>query len=110
MDTLERDRDLVERILCECAHFYASPKARTLTVFDRVHDQYIILDEGWDGFQRIHVAWVHVELAEGKFWIQRDGTQEGIAVDLVNAGVSKESIVLAFQHPSRRRYSEFAMA
>ena len=97
-------------MLAECARFYNAKEARTLTVFDRRNGQFLLMDEGWQGFTHIHRVWVHVELAEGKFWIQKDGTQEGIAVDLVNAGVSKERIVLAFQHPARRRYSEFAAA
>ncbi len=110
MDSLEKDRAVVERVLCECAQFYAAKEARTLTIFDRVRDQYLLLDEGWDGFKRIHVAWVHIELKEGYFWIQKDGTQEGIAVDLINAGIPRERIVLAFKHPSLRTQPEFAVA
>lgn len=104
------DQDIVENVLCECARFYASNNARTLTIFDRKNGQFLLMDEGWNGFKHIHRVWVHVELAEGKFWIQKDGTEDGIAVDLVNAGVSKERIILAFQHPARRQYSEFAAA
>ncbi len=99
MDSLDKDRDLVERVLCELARFYASKDARTLTVFDRVHDQYLLLDEGWDGFQRLHLIWAHVELAEGKFWIQKDA-------ELMNAGIPRERIVAAFQHPSLREDAE----
>lgn len=104
------DQDIVEGVLCECARFYASKEARTLTVFDSKNGQFLLMDEGWNGFKHIHRVWVHVELAEGKLWIQKDGTEDGIAVDLMNAGIPKERIVLAFQHPSRRRYSEFAAA
>ncbi len=107
--TTEQDSALLEKILCERAQFYGFPERfRTLTVFDRSHGQFLLMDEGWDGFKRIHRIWVHVELTEGKFWIQKDGTEDGIAVDLVNAGIPKERIVLAFQHPARRQYSEFA--
>ena len=111
MASLERDETLLENILCERARFYALPERfRTLTVFDRKNGQFLLVDEGWDGFKRIHHTWVHVELRDGKFWIQQDGTHEGIGVDLMNAGVPKERIVLAFQHPGRRQYGEFAVA
>lgn len=100
---------LLENILRECAHSYAFPnRFRTLMVFDRQNGQFLLMDEGWDGFKHIHRVWVHVELRDGKFWIQKDGTEDGIAVDLVNAGIPKERIVLAFQHPGRRQYSDFA--
>lgn len=104
------DQDIVESVLCECARFYASKEARTLTVFDRQNGQFLLMDEGWIGFKHIHRVWVHVELRDDKFWIQQDGTEDGIAVDLMSAGIPKERIVLAFQHPSRRQYSEFAAA
>ena len=111
MAPVVQDEALLENILCERARFYAFPERfRTLTVFDRKNGQFLLMDEGWDGFKRIDRVWVHVELHDGKFWIQKDGTEDGIAVDLMDAGVPKERIVLAFQHPSRRQYSEFAAA
>ena len=111
MAAVERDLDLVEKVLCERARFYAFPdRFRTLTIFDRKSGQFLLMDEGWDGFKHIHRVWVHVELRDDKFWVQQDGTQDGIAVDLMNAGIPKERIVLAFQHPSRRQYGEFAAA
>lgn len=107
-DQSSKDQEILESVLRECAQFYASQKARTLVIFDRPHGQFLLMDEGWNGFKHIHRVWVHVELTEGKFWVQRDGTEDGIAVDLVNAGIPKERIVLAFQHPARRQYSDFA--
>ncbi len=103
------DEALLENILRERANFYAFPeKFRTLTVFDRPNGQFLLMDEGWDGFKHIHRVWVHIELRDGKFWVQKDGTEDGIAVNLINVGIPKERIVLAFQHPSRRQYGEFA--
>ena len=98
MDTLTKDREILEKTLCERARFYAQPdKFRTITVFDRERDEYLLIDEGWDGYKRIHSLWVHVELRDGLFWIQEDGTQEGIANDLIAAGVPEDRIVLAFR-------------
>ena len=53
---------------------------------------------------------LHVDIINGKVWIQRDGTEEGIALELVAAGIPKEHIVLAFHHPSRRPDTEYAVA
>lgn len=52
---------------------------------------------------------MHVELTEGKFWVQKDGTQDDIAMDLMNAGIPKERIVLAFKYPSCWKDTEFAV-
>ena len=45
-----------------------------------------------------------------KFWIHRDLTEQGIASQLLAAGVSKESIVLAFRSPFNRQFTELATA
>jgi len=41
---------------------------------------------------------------------QRDGTEEGIAKELVKAGVPKNQIVLGFWSKELRKDSEFAIA
>lgn len=48
-----------------------------------------------------------MRLKEGKIWIEVDGTEGGVAYDLLRAGVQKEDIVLGFLHPNRRKLVEF---
>lgn len=43
-----------------------------------------------------------------KVWVQHDGTEVGIADELVKLGVPKEDIVLAFHEPLVRKYTGFA--
>ena len=38
---------------------------------------------------------VHLDIIDGKFWIQFDGTNRPVADELVAVGVPKEDIVLA---------------
>ncbi|MGI2904577.1 element excision factor XisI family protein [Tolypothrix sp. VBCCA 56010] len=42
--------------------------------------------------------------------IEEDRTENGIATDIVRAGVPKEDIVLAFHEPNMRQYTDFAVA
>jgi hypothetical protein len=51
-----------------------------------------------------------VDVINGKLWIQRDGTEYGVANHFLEAGVPKEHIVLAFHTPVEREYTEFAVA
>jgi XisI protein len=51
------------------------------------------MDVGWDKDRRVHGCLVHIDLIDGKIWIQRDGTEDGIAADLERAGIPKEDIV-----------------
>ena len=52
---------------------------------------------------------LHIDIKEGKIWIQHDGTEIGIANELVEMGVPKQDIVLAFHAPYKRQYTGFAI-
>ncbi len=80
------------------------------TVFDRAQDHYLLMAVRWDGHKRIHAPLIHVDIIDGKFWIQHAGTERGVARDLEAAGIPKDRMVLAFQHSSRRRFGEYAAA
>jgi hypothetical protein len=77
-------------------------------VFDRQRDRYLLVDIGWKGYERIHGALVQVDVIDGKFWVQYDGAEEGVATQLVEAGVPHDRIVLAFKHPTIRKLGDFA--
>lgn len=62
------------------------------------------------GHRRTHGCLLHVEILGDKIWIQRDGTEDGIADELVAAGIPKSRIVLGFHDPEARRFGEFAAA
>ena len=53
---------------------------------------------------------LHVNIIDNKPWIQHDGTEEGIALELVAAGIPKEQIVLGFRPLEQRKYTEFAVS
>jgi hypothetical protein len=79
-------------------------------IFDDERGQYLILDMGWNGDKYLHATPIHINLVDDKVWVQYDDTEEGVATDLVAAGVSKEDIVLGFRHPKIRQHTGFAVA
>lgn len=99
MDTSTPDRELIERLLTAKARipFSREPDVKLETLFDRAQDRYLVMLVGWNGRHRVHGCLVHVDLIGGRFWIQRDGTERGIARDLLDHGVPRERIVLAFR-------------
>jgi hypothetical protein len=101
----------LERILVEHASQpYAYGEIETEVVVDRERSRYLLVDVGWNGLRRIHGPLVHVDVIDGKFWIQCDGTEDGVATQLVEAGVPRDRIVLASRHPTIRPYTDFAVA
>ena len=111
MDTTEPDRALIERILIDYAKVpYAYGDFHLQTIFDRVDNHYLLMFVGWEGIRRVHGCLVHVDIIDHKFWIQRDGTEQGIARELMEAGVPKSRIVLAFRSLEMRKLTDFAIA
>lgn len=98
MDTLSLYRNIVENTLMECTCIsYAYGEIQTEAIFARDHDGYVLIKVGWDQGRRVHGSLVHIDIINGNIWIQRDGTEQGVAPDLVRAGIPKESIVLVFR-------------
>jgi len=51
-----------------------------------------------------------VLIHDGRREGREDGTERGFAVKLVEAGIPREDIVLAFCRPHRRKLTDFAVA
>ncbi|MEL6321753.1 MAG: XisI protein [Cyanobacteria bacterium J06626_14] len=108
---LEQWREVIEKVLQDYAAIpYSYSEVKKETVFDRVHDRYLIVIVGWEGRRYEHGCTVHVDIIDGKVWIQRDGTEEGIALELEREGISKDHIVLGFKPPEVRPMTGYAIA
>ena len=110
MDYLDHYRNIIEQTLSAYARIpYAHGDIQSEVIIDRVNDHYLVVNVGWDKGRRIHGSLVHIDIIDDKVWIQRDGTEQGIALDLVAAGIPKDHIVLGFREPEVRPYAEFAV-
>ena len=112
MDTCQRYREIIERILLPYAERrYSGDDITNEAVFDRERDHYLIASVGWQGYRRVQQNLLHIDLVGGKVWVQRDGTEEGIADELEAAGIPKHDIVLAFHRAEdRAMIPEYAVA
>jgi XisI protein len=112
MDSLTPQyRKIIEKVLEDYADFLkGDEEVQVELVFDRERDRYLLVETGWQNGYRIYGTLLHIDLIDNKLWIQHDGTEEGIAVDLVDAGIPKEQIVLGFRTLEQRRHTEFAVS
>jgi len=101
---------LIKKIIDDYA---AIPSAvgeiETEVIFDQAQGHFELMRSGWIDGRRVHGALIHVDIRGDKIWIQHDGTENGVANDLVAAGVPKDKIVLAFKSPELRKLTEFAV-
>jgi hypothetical protein len=111
MDSVSRYRQAVRDLLTEYAGYKpAHGQIDTELVIDPTKDHYELMHVGWDGERRVHGSVIHIDIIDGKVWIQHDGTSPGVALELVEAGVPREAIVLGFRPPHLRQYTGFAVA
>jgi XisI protein len=104
------NKTILETILEDYASIpYATGDLEHQLVFDEKRNRYLLLTLGWQGKKHVHYALVHVELRGDKFWIHYDGTEDGIAYDLEQAGIPKEKIVLAWYPEKVRQHTGYAV-
>ena len=112
MDKINHYRQLICRLLTEKASL-RSPKdpIKSQTIFDKDRDRYLLVHVGWkDSNTRIYGCIIQVDIINNKIWVQYDGTENAIADLLVENGIPKQDIVLAYHSPYMRKYTEFAVS
>lgn len=113
MDRVNEYNAIMRGLLYRLADRYGlaeTSDVETIVITDDKHGQYMLFDVGWQGHERIERPWIHVHIKNGKFWIEEDWTEESIVSYLLEAGVPHTDIVLAFNPPDMRQYTDFAVA
>jgi hypothetical protein len=113
MDKITQYQHFIKQVLTEYDRLvHQSPDSDTETclVFDETHNHYLWLTVDWQGSKRQKYTHVHIRIKNQKIYIEEDWTEEGIATELMQLGVPTSDIVLAFQPPEVRKYTEFATA
>ncbi len=112
MDRIDKNKAIVKEVLEEIAAM-TPPDEQTETqiIIDETRGHFLLMDVGWQDVYRTYLPFVHLDVKpDGKIWIQHDGTDLNIAMLLVERGISKKDIVLAFHAPHRRKHiPEFAI-
>lgn len=111
MDKLKHYRQIIKEILTE--HSEIKPvygEIQMKLVFDDDRDRYQLLRTGWLNDRRVYGALIHIDLEEDKIWIQYDGTEVGVANELVEHDIPHTDIVLAYHPPLIREYGDFAVS
>ncbi|MDJ0554804.1 MAG: XisI protein [Microcoleaceae cyanobacterium MO_207.B10] len=110
MDTIESYRNIIQSLLTAYAAIpIANGKIDCYTVFDTKQDRYQVMNVGWDGYRRVYGCVLHLDIKNGKIWIEQNMTEMRIAQQLVDRGVAKEDIVLGFQAPEMREYTGYGI-
>ena len=111
MGKLETYRTCVQEVIKKLASYKSlyGDALEAQTIFDTIHDHYQLVRVGWPNKRRVYGCVVHMDIKDGKIWIQHDGTEIGMANELVELGIPKEDIILAFHASYKRPYTGFGV-
>ncbi|AOY83778.1 XisI protein [Moorena producens JHB] len=111
MEKVAQYREYVQRLLNQYAQDDVSnDEVEVQLIFDTVRDHYQWMNVGWEDLNRIYRSIVHLDIKDGKIWLQQNLTDLNPAEDLVEMGVPREDIVLGLQPPYKRQYSDYGVA
>ncbi|HRI62311.1 MAG TPA: XisI protein [Saprospiraceae bacterium] len=113
MEKVNQYKKIIRELCRELARMSPSDEqVETQLVMDDERGHYLLFSVGWEQDYREYAPFVHIDVKpDGKVFIQHDGTDLQIALLLVEKGIPKSDIVLAF-HPQHQRVllPEFAVA
>lgn len=111
MDKLNQYRMIIRKELDDFAEWLkgSSRPLRYEVVHDPAIDHFELVEFGWEGHRRVHTVLFHLDIINGKVWVQYDATDRPIAEELVRAGIPKEDIVLAEQPADLRPHTGYGV-
>lgn len=110
MDKISQYRQIVQELLIARSQIKpAYGEIEMDVLFDIERDRYQVLRAGWLQKKRVYGVLIHIDIRGEKLWIQYDGTEVGVANELLEAGIPKTDIVLAYHSPFIRQYDGFAV-
>ncbi len=111
MDAVDQYRAIIARVFRDWEALPRMPSDWFIEgVEDHERDRYVLLHVDTNDGRHKSRTLAHLEIRDGKIWVLTDNTEEGIATELVAAGVPKDRIVLGFYPPALREMGEFAVA
>lgn len=106
MDKLNKYRTIIKNFLTKQAQGNSlGGDIETEIIFDEQRERYLLIDLGWNEHQRIYSCVIHLEIKNGKIWIQRNQTDLPIADKLISEGIARQDIILGLQPADIREYT-----
>lgn len=110
MDKLANYQQIIQQLLTDYAQSKpAYGEIEVELIFDTQRHHYQIVHLGWQHKRWIHHCVMHLDIRNEKIWIFCNSTEHDIAADLIELGVPSQDIVLGFQPPFVREFSDYAV-
>jgi hypothetical protein len=102
--------EIVQTLIEEQATLHKSGYVPIETIFDTERHHYLLVQVGWVREHWIYGCILHLDLINGKIYIQQNNSEFAVAERLVELGVPKTDIVIGFHSPFKRQFTEYAVS
>ncbi|MEC4805267.1 MAG: XisI protein [Jaaginema sp. PMC 1079.18] len=111
MDNLSEYRHKIKTLLSQYISVEKPPENwESQLIYDEQGEHYLWMKVGWEDSKRIYYSVIHLDIKEGKIWLQKNATDLNPAEDLIELGIPRENIVLGLQPPFKRPYTNYGVA
>ena len=83
---------------------------RDEVVADTVRNHFQLVSLGWEGPRFVYEVVFHLDILDGKVWIQQNNSEADLIAELVERGVPKSDVVVGFQPAAIRALPGYARA
>ena len=114
MDKINDYQTKIVALLKEYSHQYDAkkyPELKDEVICDYQNNHFQLITSGWEEARYRYIISFHFHIKEdGKVWLLVNNTDVRIAEELVKKGIPRTDIVLGFQRPMHRQFTDFAAA
>ena len=112
MDTVKKYQEIIINLLSDfTSKGLANPGLEKQLIADNERNRFQVIVFGWENRDKlVNSVLIHLEIKDGKIWIQQNWTEVEIAKELMDKGVPKSDIVLVFLPEYMRADTEFEVA
>lgn len=112
MDSLKTYQDAIVSLLEAYAAIKPAnmPDIQHQVLADRERNHFALVRLGWTQGKFVYHCVMHFDIIDGKVWLQQNRTDQDLAEELIQKGVTRQDIVLGFVPPYARAHSGFAAA
>lgn len=112
LNKLENYRQILETVAKRRAGFQpANGEIKTHSVCDRESGEFMVIDSGWnEKGRRIYDVVLHFRLQNGIVHVERDNTDAEVVRELLESGIAKDDIRLAYNALPYQRLNDLIAA
>lgn len=112
MDKLEKYQQILRETVNRHASFQpANGNIKTYAIIDEAGYNFMVIDAGWnEKKRRVYDVTLHFRIENAMIYVERDNTDAEVVRELLEKGVDKDDVILAFNDTPFQKLTDWIAA